>query len=94
MATVEPLAKDKRHRADYRDDIEHAEVAGALSELPEDHPARRAYSAGETTDSLSMSHQLAERPELVKRLIDAYLAHSERMWARNRRAPMPAQPGS
>jgi hypothetical protein len=43
---VNPLPRDRRHPADYRDDIEHAEVAAALSELPEDHPAAVAYSRG------------------------------------------------
>jgi len=30
---MEPLPKDKRHPANYRDEIEHAEVVAALSEL-------------------------------------------------------------
>ena len=28
----QPVARDRRHPADYRDDIEHAEVARILSE--------------------------------------------------------------
>lgn len=42
---MEPMVKGKRRPADYRDDIEHAEVAAALSELPEDHPARAWHTA-------------------------------------------------
>lgn len=37
---VQRLPPERRHPADYRDDIEHAEVAQIMSELPEDHPAR------------------------------------------------------
>lgn len=42
-----------RHPADYRDEMEHAEVASILSELPDDHPACIAYPslAREESDS-------------------------------------------
>jgi hypothetical protein len=41
------LPRDKRHPADYRDELEHAEVPVVLGELPEDHPARIAYYSGD-----------------------------------------------
>lgn len=73
-----------RHPADYRDEIEHAEVTAILAELPDDHPARVAYSSGarEASDSLSMTYLVADRMDLVQRLVAAYLAHQDRIWAR------------
>lgn len=73
-----------RHPAAYRDEIEHAEVAAILSELPEDHPARVAYSSGarEASDSIGTAHLVRERMDLVQRLVAAYLAHQDRIWAR------------
>ncbi len=79
-----PLPKDRRHPADYRDEIEHAEVAAVLSGLPHDHPARRAYSAAETSDSIRLSQLLEDRPDLVQRLIAAHTEHTDRIWARHR----------
>lgn len=63
----------KRRPADYRDEIEHAEVARILSELPEEHPVCAAYSSGarEASDSLSMTHLVADRMDLVQRLVAA-----------------------
>lgn len=58
-------------------------MAAALSELPEDHPARVAYCEGRSVDSLSLSHLVADRPDLVKRLVDAYLAMSVRIQQRH-----------
>ena len=49
---MEPLPKDRRHPADYRDDIEHADVVAVLSELPVSHSARRAYLKAECSDSI------------------------------------------
>ena len=82
-ANVQPLPPERRHPADYRDDLEHADVAAVLSELPEDHPARVAYlsRAREAADSLGMTHLLADRMDLVQRLVAAYSAHAERIWA-------------
>ena len=63
---MEQLPKEKRHPADYRDDIEHAEVAAALSDLPEDHPARAAYSSGELSDSIALTHLLKDRRDIAE----------------------------
>lgn len=43
---ISPLAKYRRHPADYRDELEHAEVAQVLSELPGDYAVRVAYACG------------------------------------------------
>ena len=85
MDTVSPLPANLRHPADYRDEIEHAEVAAVLSKLPPDHPDRVAYLAGarEACDSQSLSHLLAERTDLVRRLVAAYLGHNDRIWAKH-----------
>jgi hypothetical protein len=82
---VEPLPPSARHPADYRDELEHAEVARVLSELPDDHPACITYRTGarEASDSLSLSHLLAERMDLVQRLVDAYMGHTRRIRARS-----------
>ena len=80
---MEPLPKEKRHPADYRDDIEHAEVAAALSELPEDHPAAVAYSSGAMSDNIALTRLLANRKDLVERLVAAYLGHNDRIWAKH-----------
>jgi hypothetical protein len=81
---MKPLPKEKRHPADYRDEIEHAEVAAALAQLPDDHPARIAYLSGarEASDSLSLSNLLPERLDLVEQLVAAYTGHSKRIWAK------------
>lgn len=73
-----------RHPVDYRDEIEHAEVAAVLAELPEEHPARIAYYSGarEAADSIGLGHMLTERMDLVNRLTAAYLAHMGRIWSR------------
>jgi hypothetical protein len=81
---VQPLPPSQRHPADYRDDIEHAEVAAALSDLPEDHPARVAYLTRAMSDSLALTHFLPERKDLVDRLVAAYLGHNERIWDKYR----------
>ncbi len=81
-APIEPLARERRHPADYRDEIEHAEVAAVLSQLSYDHPARRAYLAAEASDSIALSHLIRDRPDLVKQLIDEYMGHHGRIWAR------------
>jgi hypothetical protein len=72
------------HPADYRDELEHAEVARILSELPAEHPARVAYATGarEAADSISISNLIADRRELVAALVDAYLAANRRIFAR------------
>lgn len=84
MAALKPLAPERRHAADYRDEIEHAEVADILSDLPDDHVAIYAYytAARSTSDSLSMTHLVAERPDLVARLIAAYMGRGARINAK------------
>jgi hypothetical protein len=84
MTTLAPLPPERRHPADYRDDIEHAEVAAILSELSDGHPARAAYSSGarEASDSIQLSHLLTERMDLVDRLTKAYFEHQGRIWDR------------
>ncbi|HZO51229.1 MAG TPA: hypothetical protein VFB63_00865 [Bryobacteraceae bacterium] len=79
---MEPLAKDKRHPADYRDEIEHAEVAAALSELPGDHPAAVAYWTAAVGDSLALTYLLKDRADVAQRLVAAYLGDSRRIWSR------------
>lgn len=81
---MELLPPSARHPADYRDELEHAEVTRILSELPPDHPACVAHLAGarEASDSLSLTHLLRDRPDLIARLTEAHLAHSRRIWAR------------
>ena len=78
MAALHPLPPQKRHPADYRDDAEHAEIAGILSELPDRHPARVAYASGawEGANTLSLSRLVAHRMDLVERLIEVYSAHA------------------
>jgi hypothetical protein len=55
-----------------------------LSELLDDHPAVVAYSTGAVSDSIGLTHLLKERPDLVDRLVAAYLGHNARIWARCR----------
>jgi hypothetical protein len=62
MATiVHPLPRERRHPADYRDAIEHEEVAQILSELEENHPARDAYCSARLSDSIALTRLLAGR---------------------------------
>jgi hypothetical protein len=64
-----------------------------LSELAPDHPARVAYCTGarEASDSIQLSHLLADRLDLVARLVEAHLAHSRRIRARQSGAGQVAQ---
>lgn len=68
-----PLPPERRHRADYRDELEHAEVARILSELSAEHPARVAYATGarEASDSISLTWLVADRSHMVQALVDA-----------------------
>jgi hypothetical protein len=81
---MQSLPLDRRHLADYRDEIEHSEVARILSELPAEHPARVAYSTGarEAADSISPSWLVADRRDLVQALVEANLAAWRRTLAR------------
>jgi hypothetical protein len=85
MLRLRPLAKERRHPADYRDELEHAEVAKILSELPDDHIAIYAYYTGArgAADSIGLGHLLADRMDLVERLAAAYNKASGRGWARS-----------
>lgn len=73
-----------RNPADYRDELEHADVAGILSVLPEKHPARVAYATGarEAADSMSLSWPAAHRRDLVDTLVEGNLAAWRRTTAR------------
>jgi hypothetical protein len=81
---LQSLPPGQRHRADYRDEIEHAEVARILSELPVEHPARIAYATGarEAADSISLSWLVADRGDMVRALTDANTAAYRRTLAR------------
>lgn len=80
----QPIPIEHRHRADYRDEAEHAEVARILAELPVEHPARIAYVTGarEASDSISLSWLVADRSDMVQALTDANMAAYRRMLAR------------
>lgn len=82
--SLDPIQPEKRHPCDYRDELEHADVAGILAELPEEHPARVAYYSGarEAADSISLTHLVADRMDLVARLVEAYNNSSRRIWRR------------
>lgn len=78
MSAVRPLPPDKRHPSDYRNDQEHGEIARLLSELPDQHPARIAYSSGswEGANTLSLMRYLVKRMDLVDKLLEIYTAHA------------------
>lgn len=78
MAAVHPLAPDKRHPSDYRDDAEHAQIALILSDLPAKHPARVAYSSGawEGANTLSLIRLVVGRMDMVDRLLAVYSEHA------------------
>jgi hypothetical protein len=65
---------------DMRDADEHADVWAALQGLPHDHSARRAYSEG--ADTITLTHLVRERREIVEALTEAYLAGYRRSRAR------------
>ena len=56
---------------ELRDAKEHAAVTAALEQLPADHPARVAYQ--DHADTITLTHLVADRPELVEALKEAYL---------------------
>jgi hypothetical protein len=82
--TFLPTPPHQRHPADYRDELEHAEVARILSEIPEQHPARVAYATGarEAPDSISLSWLVADRFDMVQALVNANMAAYGRVLAR------------
>ena len=67
-----------------RRELEHAEVACILSELPAEHPARVAYATGarEVSDSISLTWLVADRRNMVRALVDANMAAWGRTLAR------------
>lgn len=79
-----PLPQQNRHPADYRDEIEHEEVARILCELDENHPACVAYCGGTLSDTISLTLLPKDRNDLVERLVAAYLGHNDRIWAKYR----------
>jgi hypothetical protein len=53
-----------------RDDGQRAAIRTILSELPEDHPARRAYRRG--ADAIALTY-LVDREDLAEKLNQAWL---------------------
>src|SRR5687767_9367246 len=84
MVNLNPIAKERRHPTDYRDELEHAEIVAVLAWLPPDHIAVYAYytAARCAADSIGLSH-LIEDPYLRDRLVDAYFAAHARIWTRS-----------
>jgi len=70
----------ERRPLDTRDADEHAAVTVALSNLPPDHPARRAYAEG--ADTVKLTHLVADRRDIIAALTEAYLAGWRRSLAR------------
>lgn len=62
----------RKRPPDIRHPEEHAAVAAALERLPPDHRARAAYAEG--LDTIALTHLVADRPELVVALTEAFLA--------------------
>jgi hypothetical protein len=85
IESLQPVPPERRHRADYRDEIEHAEVARILSELHAEHPARVADSAGvrEAADSIALTYLVANRRDMVQALVQVVLAANARIYARH-----------
>ena len=61
-----------------RDEQANAEVAAILGELPADHPARVAFAEGK--DTIALTHLLADRMDVVKRLMDSYWSRHDRVF--------------
>jgi hypothetical protein len=68
-------------RYDSRDAEEHAALAVILAELPADHPARIAYL--DHADTIALTHLVADRPQLVEAIKEAFLAGYRRMLRRS-----------
>jgi hypothetical protein len=62
-----------------RDEQANAEVAAVLEELPADHPALIAFKRGK--DTVSLTHLLADRKDLVARLMNSYWARHDRVFS-------------
>jgi len=64
--------KAEKRPPDMRDPEEHAAVAATLRRLSPDHPAHAAYAEG--LDTIALTHLIADQPELVAALTEAFLA--------------------
>jgi len=64
-------------RYDTRDAEEHAAITAALEQLLADHPARLAYL--DHADTIALTHLVADRPDLVEALKQAYLSGCGRL---------------
>jgi len=72
MAKKMPWWKESETKPpDMRDPQEHA-VAATLRRLSPDHPAHAAYAEG--LDTIALTHLIADQPELVAALTEAFLA--------------------
>jgi hypothetical protein len=80
MSKIPWYERPEEKPPDMRDPNEHADVWAALQDLPPDHPARGAYSEG--VDTITLTHLVRERPEIVEALTEAYLAGYRRSLAR------------
>ena len=82
MARLKPIAKERRHPVDYRDELEHEAIVEILSDLPDDHILIYAYytAAQSTASTFSMTHLVgASRMDIVERLSDAAFAGISRI---------------
>ncbi len=61
-----------------RDEQANAEVSAILAELRADHPVRVAFAEGK--DTIALTHLLADRMDLVKRLMETYHAYDRRIY--------------
>lgn len=79
LGTANAIAPGRRHRADYRDELGHVEVARIMSELPVEHPARIVYSTGarEAADSISLAWLVADRRDMVQAQSDRLHGHAD-----------------
>jgi hypothetical protein len=59
-------------RFDTRDAEERAAITAALESLPAEHQARTAFAEG--ADTIALTHLVADRPDLVEALKQAYLS--------------------
>ncbi|SRR6266852_3513283 len=61
-----------------RDEQANVEVADVLAELPEDHAARIAFAEGK--DTITLTHLVADRKDLIARLMESYWARHDRVF--------------
>jgi len=65
-----------------RDEQANTEVVAILAELPADHPARVAFKREK--DTITLTHLLADRRDLVGRLMETYWTRDDRIWNNSR----------